>query len=223
MTTLRQAAQRALDVLIRASSYYDTYAEITALRAALEQPEQEPVACFIGIKGSAFDLPTTKRAYTYEEQPGNVVAWKLGQSLETAKRFPPGGDSIDDGLALLKTLQAEGFGVFQLGAEYTALRDALEQPEPEPEPEPEPVAWIESPHGAIRANPLYRMTAAQSLAWSIPLYTTPPRREWQSLSLEAVAKALADAGLQPEDYREDGQILPLVRAIEAALKERNHG
>jgi hypothetical protein len=59
--------------------------------------------------------------------------------------------------------------------------------------------------------------------FTMPLYTYPPRREWQSLSLEAVAKALADAGLQPEDYREDGQILPLVRAIEQALKEKNHG
>jgi len=44
MTKLREAAQQALDVLFRASSYYDTYAEIEALRAALEQPEQEPVA-----------------------------------------------------------------------------------------------------------------------------------------------------------------------------------
>jgi hypothetical protein len=39
---------------------------------------------------------------------------------------------------------------------------------------PEPVAWMEPPHGAIRANPLYRITAPQSLAWSIPLYAAPP-------------------------------------------------
>lgn len=39
MTKLREAAQQALDVLFRASSYYDTYAEIDALRAALEQPD----------------------------------------------------------------------------------------------------------------------------------------------------------------------------------------
>jgi hypothetical protein len=77
-----------------------------------------PVACFIGAKGSAFDLPTTKRAYTYAEQPGNVVASKLGRSLETAARCSA-SDSIDAGLVLLKALQAEGFGVFQLGAEYT--------------------------------------------------------------------------------------------------------
>ena len=42
-------------------------------------------------------------------------------------------------------------------------------------PNTEPVAWIESPHGAIRANPLYRLAPPpQSLAWHIPLYTAPP-------------------------------------------------
>lgn len=40
MTTLREAAQQALEVLVRASSYYDTYAEIEALRAALEEQPQ---------------------------------------------------------------------------------------------------------------------------------------------------------------------------------------
>jgi phosphopantetheine adenylyltransferase len=42
MTTLRTAAQQALEVLVRASSYYDTYAEIAALEAALAEPVQEP-------------------------------------------------------------------------------------------------------------------------------------------------------------------------------------
>jgi hypothetical protein len=37
MSNLREAAQQALEVLIRASSYYDTYAEIDALRAALAE------------------------------------------------------------------------------------------------------------------------------------------------------------------------------------------
>jgi len=41
MTTIREAAQQALDVLIRASSYYDTYAEVDALRAALEQQAKQ--------------------------------------------------------------------------------------------------------------------------------------------------------------------------------------
>ena len=59
MTTLREAAQQALDVLIRASSYYDTYAEVDALRAALEQPEQEPVA-WMDREGDIYRMPEIK-------------------------------------------------------------------------------------------------------------------------------------------------------------------
>jgi hypothetical protein len=81
------------------------------------------------------------------------------------------------------------------------LRAALEQPEQEP------VAWIESPHGAIRRNMLYRVTAPQSLAWSIPLYAHPPRREWQGLTEEEREQATGWS----------------VEHIEAALKEKNYG
>lgn len=44
MSDLRTAAQQALEVLIRASSYYDTYAEIAALKAALAEPTPPPEA-----------------------------------------------------------------------------------------------------------------------------------------------------------------------------------
>ena len=43
MNDLRTAATQALEALVRASSYYDTYAEIAALEAALAEPVQEPV------------------------------------------------------------------------------------------------------------------------------------------------------------------------------------
>ena len=43
-------------------------------------------------------------------------------------------------------------------------------------PTVEPVGWLESPHGAFRANPLYRHDfPPQSMAWQIPVYATPPR------------------------------------------------
>jgi len=80
---------------------------------------QEPAVCLVGIKGSAFDAPKTKRAYTYAEQPGNVVASKLGGACAKAGSGAA-GDNIDRGLSLLKALQDVGFGVFAIGAEYTA-------------------------------------------------------------------------------------------------------
>ncbi len=105
----------------------------------------------------------------------------------------------------------------QIGeADYAiaALRAALAQ-------QAEPVAWIESPHGAIRANPLYRMTAPQSLAWSIPLYAAPPRREWVPLTDEQLRKMHHEDqfGLFC-DYDEFEQI---ARATELTCKEKNHG
>ena len=53
---------------------------------------------------------------------------------------------------------------------------------------PEPVAWMESPYGEIRANPLYKIDAPQSVAWSIPLYTHP--KEWVGLTEEDISLAL---------------------------------
>jgi hypothetical protein len=95
---------------------------IAAIKQALAAPVQ-PVACLIGAKGSAFDLPETKRAYTYKEQPGNLVAVKLGVACLTATK-KTAGDGIDRGLSLLQELQKEGFGVFDLGAEYTVAQPA---------------------------------------------------------------------------------------------------
>ena len=52
----------------------------------------------------------------------------------------------------------------------TALRTALAA---EPTKQ-EPVAWMESPHGAIRANLDYRFNWPSQLHWQIPLYAAPP-------------------------------------------------
>lgn len=65
----------------------------------------------LGRYGAAFDLPGTLRAYTYHEQPDSVGASRLAGALRNVN---PGGDSIDDGLSLLKALQDAGFGVFEL-------------------------------------------------------------------------------------------------------------
>ena len=80
--------------------------------------QAEPVVCLVGMKGSAFDVPETKRAYTYSKQPGNGPASRLGDACLKAIGGTA-GDSIDRGLLLLKALQDAGFGVFDLGAEYT--------------------------------------------------------------------------------------------------------
>lgn len=67
----------------------------------------------LGIRGSAYDLPSVKRAYTYADQPDNVVAHRLGRALTEAHN-KPAGDWIDKGLGLLQALDQEGFGVFEV-------------------------------------------------------------------------------------------------------------
>jgi hypothetical protein len=52
----------------------------------------------------------------------------------------------------------------------------------------------------------------------VALYTHPPRREWQSLSEEEIRAAYG----KDLKYR-DGDYERFARAIEAALKEKNHG
>lgn len=102
-----------------------------------ESRHVEPVACFIGVKGSAFDLPTTKRAYSYAEQPGDAVAYKLGVAC-IAAALRSAVDSIDRGLGLLKELQTQGFGVFDIGAESELDGEAPEDTSPQPAQQLEP-------------------------------------------------------------------------------------
>ena len=55
----------------------------------------------------------------------------------------------------------------------------------------------------------------------IDLAMAEPAQKAVRLTHADIAKALASAGLKPEDYREDGEILPLVVAIEAAALRKN--
>lgn len=89
-----------------------------ALRLSIERK--------IGMYGSAYDGPLDARAYTYQHQPANQPAWKLGRAVSQATS-DPAGDYIDAGLALLRRLEDEGFGVFALVA------DEVLAPEPHPD------------------------------------------------------------------------------------------
>ena len=51
--------------------------------------------------------------FTYEDQPGNLDAWRIGECAYGAVR-KPGGDLIDTGLQLMLELQERGFGIVKL-------------------------------------------------------------------------------------------------------------
>ncbi len=83
-------------------------------RSALSAQVQDVAPTLkIGIYGKAYDRPDERRAYTYDHQPQNVGAHKLGRACS---EIHSGGDWIDRGLNLLNSLQREGFGVFELPA-----------------------------------------------------------------------------------------------------------
>lgn len=54
------------------------------------------------------------KLYTYDDQPNNVEAWKIGESCRSAADDQKCGDPIDRGLILLRELQARGFGIVAL-------------------------------------------------------------------------------------------------------------
>jgi hypothetical protein len=97
----------------------------------------------------------------------------------------------------------------------TALKAALEQPEQEP------VAWMvtdkDGRHFIFRINKPV-ISEGETLA---PLYTTPPRREWRGLSEEEIKNAV---GASAEFWATSALwIKSVARAIEAALRSKNHG
>lgn len=94
----------------KAAAQADYEARILSALSAQVQDAAVP-ALKIGIYGKAYDRPDERRAYTYDEQPHNVEAYKLGR---VCSEIHSGGDWIDRGLNLLKALQREGFGVFEL-------------------------------------------------------------------------------------------------------------
>jgi hypothetical protein len=96
------------------------------------------------------------------------------------------------------------------------LRAALEQPEQEP------VAWVHAGHlqGLTLGLYAYVEIYTDESQGRVPLYTHPHRREWQSLTEEEVMQMTR---AECVDMRWPSTALNIARAIEAALKERNHG
>ena len=98
----------------------------------------------------------------------------------------------------------------------TTLREAAQQAQEEQE-QAEPVAWmvytLDGKSVCVTDNPADFAEGHRAL----PLYTHPPRREWQSLpACEDKPHAVLVEGYGYVDVR-------AVRAIEQALKERNNG
>ena len=111
----------------------------------------------------------------------------------------------------LEALESSGVMWAETSEAITALREALEQPQQEP------VAWLFTnvQSGDIEASTDPDDKQGEREYWHpSPLYTAPPRREWQGLTEEEVDECY---------YWKDRQWTTdeLVRHVEAKLKEKN--
>lgn len=194
MSDLRDAARQALVALkcmveayemqnmIRAD-INDAEDAIAALKAALEQPEQDCAEC--------------NRWQRAVLEQGEVIE-QLKAALEQPERA--------------QRMREAGY------IRRPTLREmaALEQPEQEP------VAWryaldvsVEGPRWIYSEIDPAEWRDPDMLNWAIePLYTHPPRREWQSLSEKEIRQIALDTPIEGTNF---------ARAIEAKLKELNHG
>jgi transcription elongation factor Elf1 len=91
--------------------------------------------------------------------------------------------------------------------EIDELRQALET-------EQEPVAWANS---FDLQNFDMKVRTCPDLHHTVPLYTAPPKREWVGLTDEEIWSNGSRLSLSERGIRE------FARAIEAKLKEKNHG
>ena len=114
-------------------------------------------------------------------------------------------DMLENNYPLEPEAEEAAAGLRRLHEENEQLRQALAQPEQEP------VAW---------QDPQYKTLIEPHKAhpdW-IPLYTAPLKREWVGLTDEDLKPLCDEWRIMYGGYVDD-----FARAIEAKLKEKNHG
>jgi hypothetical protein len=221
MSDLRAATQQALEAWEHINLYGFVLADyegpmeqaITALKAALEQPEQEqPVAnnpdpyhlsrILHELAGSAsMCWEHVDRAGVFQStQAADVVAAAIAEIRQRMKDAPPRrewrnqcGETCER--AKLCAVCAKG----------------LEQPE-----QAVPVAWIQPDHlhKARQAPFLCRVEPTKRMSDFVAIYTHPPRREWQGLTDEEIKNAV---GASAEFWATSALwIKSVARAVEAA-------
>ena len=108
------------------------------------------------------------------------------------------------------------FGSQTIENAIASLQAAMEQPEQEP------VAWmvytLDGNSVCVTDDPADFTDGHRAL----PLYTHPPRRAWRGLTEEEVNDCIKYPGRSL--FARDGTTSQrIARAVEAALKEKNHG
>ena len=200
MSILRKAAQQALEALeaSRRSHYYceDTWYSCPKHEDGCSN-EMEGDECNCGADEANEKIDqsiTALRAALAQPEPRN----QCGETCERATLCAVCAREVEQEEATCKeSLPVEPKGGWQSAP-------SLERRGP--------VATVES-------GVLVRSSLKQD--YTGPLYTDPPRREWVSLTEEEIMDAFDDAIPDYVDVS-DAEVIDLARAIEQALKEKNH-
>ena len=133
-------------------------------------------------------------------------ALRLADALVECFRIGVGGPDLD----AAATLRRQHATIAELRAELA-----------KPEQEQEPVAWgVDWGRDGDQSCCTIIKRHADGSHEVVAVEYSPPRREWQSLTEDEIWKLYYDERV-PEGERCDR--VDFARAIEAALKERNHG
>ena len=172
MSTLREAAQQALEALLAAwqhNPHWQTNEAITALRAALAQEEQEPVAWM--YEGIRHDGTAHGPHLVWKPEYMDAMSANKGAKAVPLYTHPPRRESRE----LTKEDLAQN---------------------------------LQSRHDAALLLEERRQEVAQ------------PRREWRNLTMQEI-NALPEIGGVMWRMGTAPAVLRAIRAVEAALKEKN--
>jgi hypothetical protein len=194
MTTLREAARQALERLMLHHRTWDARDDLNAITALRAALAQEDETQKM-LRTLGFD-------HQCPESIGVTLRrWKDGYAAALAQQEQP------------KPTRAQQMRE----AGYTrrpTLREMAQE-------EQEPVAWIHRKHYLLgHAENMPPADKALAQGWE-PLYTHPPRHEWRGLTMQEI-NALPEVGGRMWNMGSAVSVLRAIRAVEAALKEKNN-
>lgn len=238
MTTItvdRAVLEQVLEALEPRSRICKRNAAIEALNAELAQQEQEPMRPTVQeIQNAAANLKLMKEMFGASESQQEQPQYTTGHCKERAK---PNG-------CQLHNLQC---GYPECDRKPAALAQPLPDPvdeyrkgfidgqidmrdRPEEQEQAEPVLVVEKEPDYMSRGHFYEGSKPfidPTEVWKLPigtkLYTHPPRREWQSLTADAVFANDKIMALNASLGLKMDQLMDLVCAVEQALKEKNNG
>ena len=117
-------------------------------------------------------------------------------------------EAMQQALEALESDPISHAGLVSRKQAITALRQALET-------EQEPVCWTVA-DGWVYANDTSQVGTSKEVNWE-PIYTTPPKREWVGLTDKE------HDSIKHNYHNMTWTFEMFARAIEQALKEKNHG